>query len=422
MKKILAVLLVLTLTLTGAGGVVASAFGTGIEVIANGVTLIKTGLVGQKLRFSDSDFKSAFCIADFDSITVTALPSSAEGTLLLAGRRISEGQTIKRKNIAAMVFVPLSADIKEASFEFTLDGQSGAVTKCQMKFIDRINMAPETPSVGDVGLSLTTQAEISVYGRMIATDPEGDALEYIIVSYPERGTLTITDAEGGRYKYTPLDGYTGYDDFVYVARDCYGNYSDTVTVSIKTVERMSGQEYRDMTNRAEYNAAVAMSAMGIMSGRVVGDDSYFMPDESVTKAEFVAMAMKAMGLRADSSLKMSYFDDNDKIPESLVGYVATAQRLGIIDGDFTSEGLVFNPNDSINAYQAASIMSKLMGIESDSEETEYTENDTVPIWARADVYAMFTLGIFDGDAEQIDGGATLTRAEAAEYLYRMIKI
>ena len=420
MKKLLASTLILCLCLVGVGGFAVSALGSGVAVVASEVSVIKSGLIGQKLRLSDTDFKSAFAIADFESITVTKLPSSTEGTLLLAGRRVKEGQTVKRKNIAALVFVPLSAEVTEASFLFTLaGGSSSAETKFTMKFLDKINYAPEAPKDNEASLSVVTQEDISVYGRMSATDPEGDSLEYMIVRYPTGGALKI--GEDGSYKYTPVSGFTGYDSFVYVARDVYGNYSDTVTVALKTVERMCDEVFLDMEDRQEYNAAVAMAAMGIMSGSTVGDDRLFMPEEKVTRAEFVAMAMKTMGIRPDSAAAVTFFDDNEKIPASLVGYVATAQRMGIIDGEFTSEGLVFRPNDAINVYSAAVILSKVKGIETDSDETVYTENDTVPIWAMADVGAMFTLGIFDGDLESLDGEAEITRAACAEYLYRLIK-
>lgn len=420
MKKLLASILILCLCLAGAGALTVSALGSGVAVVASEVNVIKSGLLGQKLRLSDIDFKSAFGISDFESITVTKLPSSNEGTLLLAGRRVKEGQTVKRKNIPAMVFVPASGDVTEASFLFTLQGSTGTgETKFIMKFLDKINYAPEAPKENEASLNVVTQENISVYGKMTAKDPEGDPLEYMVVRYPSSGVLKLT--EDGGFKYTPVSNFTGYDSFVYVARDCYGNYSEATTVSLKTTARMSTQVYKDMIDRSEYNAAVAMSALGIMSGTTLGDDCLFMPDGKVTKAEFTAMAMKAMGIRPDSAAAVTYFDDNDKIPASLVGYIATAQHRGIIDGEFTSEGLVFKPNDYINVYEAAVILSKVKGIKADTEDTIYTENSTVPIWAMADVGAMFTLGIFDGDMENIDGTAEITRAECAEFLYRIIK-
>lgn len=412
--KITAILLLavtlLMLTATGA----AAFRGAGLEVMAKDVCVVKAGLYGRKLTFSDADFKSAFAISDFEKITVTRLPSSTEGTLLLAGRRISEGQSIKRRNIAAMVFVPASKDVEEASFGFTLD--EGTESVCRIRFTSKINYAPE---LGDDGASayISTQAEISVAGRMSATDKEGDAIEYMIVSYPRAGVLTVTSEELGTYKYTPRDGFTGYDSFVYVARDEWGNYSEPCEVSLKVIERMSDIVYRDMTDRDEYNAAVAMNAMGVMSGRQLGDDFFFCPEETVSRAEFTAMAMKAYGIRPDQTVAQSYFDDNDDIAPSLVGYVATAAKLGIIDGEWDGVRLTFSPDKAITVYEAASIMSRLVGVGEGEEET-YSEFGEVPVWAREGVSAMVTLGVID--SEGTDMTRTVSRADAAEFLYRMV--
>lgn len=397
-------------------------FGTGYEVVSANVSVIKAGLRGQKLRFSDNDFKSAFAITDFKSITITSIPSSKEGTLLLAGRRVKDGQTIKRKNVAALVFVPASSEIEEVCFNVVLEAADTQIScECRMRFIDKINYAPKVPEEEKSSLTLTTQAEISVYGRLEGTDPEGDKIEYIIAAYPKNGSISITDAQNGSYKYTPTAGFSGYDSFTYVLRDEYGNYSKPKEVGVRIVERMSSEIYRDMTDRSEYNAAVAMSAMGIMSGRMLGDDKYFMPDEGVTRAEFVAMAMKAMGIKSDSTLTKTFFDDNSEIPSSLIGYVATAQLTGIIDGSINENGLVFEPNRAITKNEAARIICAIKGIEASDEDNEYFENASVDFNSKGSVAAMLTMGIFDGTKETINGQENVTRAAAAEYLYRLIK-
>ncbi len=416
MKKrgFLAAVLILAL-LFGVFGVSAYAFrGSGVLVVANEIEVIKTGLYGKKLCFSDKDFKSAFAIDDFESITVNELPSSREGTLLLAGRRVREGQTIKRRNIAALVFVPASGEVEHSSFTFTLDGGTRSV--CQMKFIDKINYAPESCAPSSASLSLLTQSDISVYGTLEATDPEGDEIEYMIVSYPKSGSLTLTDKSKGSYKYTPTNDFTGYDSFVYVARDEYGNYSETREVSLKIIERMSGVVYKDMTDREEYNAAVAMMAMGVMSGKQLGDDIYFEPELAVSRAEFVAMALKAVGISASAGV--SCFDDNADIPDSLVGYVARAQRLGVIDGEFEAGKLTFSPNRTVTVYEAADIMSRLVGSRAEGEEMELVGILDVPVWARPSLSAMVTMGVID--KESAIPTAAVTRADAAEFLYRLV--
>lgn len=422
MRKIITGILIISSLLCVLGSTaMAIGFGSGAEVIAEETKIIKTGLVGRKISLSDTDFKQGLCINDFESIKVTKLPKSSEGTLMLAGRRVGEGATVKRKNIGAMVFIPASREVESSSFFFTVEGYgSGAEMEFVIKFTDKVNYEPTIDGEYAASFSIKTQREIGIHGKMHASDGEGDAIEYIIVSYPKNGTLTSFDKESGEYVYTPRDSYTGKDSFVYVARDEWGNFSRTQTVSITVNERMSEIKYSDMKDRPEYNAAVAMTAMGIMGGSVLGDGVYFNPDEAVTRAEFVAMAMKAMGIRADSTLTSTYFDDNDEIPTPLIGYVATAQRTGIINGAFKGGELIFSPNDTITKYDAAMIMSKLSGAKAEGELPVFADANDIPLRARPSVYAMCAIGVFEYEGDTINGTAAVTRADAASYLYKLI--
>ncbi len=419
MKKILSLILTLSAVLCFGFSASSADLGYGAQVVANDVTMIKTGLIGQKICFNDADFKSALVLDDFDTITVTEIPSSTEGTLLLAGRRVGKGRVIKRKNLGTLVFIPASDTVNECSFKFTVEGYAGgAEIECILKFIDKVNYAPEA-GVDAVEASVTTQESILYYGNMTSSDPEGDKVEYIIVSYPTHGTISVVDKESGRYCYTPIASYTGKDKFRYVARDEYGNYSKPVTVNVRVVERMCQTEYRDMTERDEYNAAVAMTAMGVMAGKLVGDDLYFQPEETVTRAEFVAMAMKCAGIRADSTLAATYFDDDGDIPQSLKGYIATAQRIGLVNGDFKDGQLTFSPNEEITKYEAAKILSNLIGADGEGEESSFTSDSDIPVWARGAVTAMYTLRIFEM-TEDMTLTDSVTRASAASYLYRIM--
>lgn len=420
MKKLLLILLSLTVLIFSFVFTAGAYFGSGASVVASNVSLIKTGLLGQNIVFSDTDFKAALATAEFDKIIITSLPSSEDGVLMNGDRKVYTGQTLKRKNISSLYFAPKNENVSEASFEFKLDSIDNTAIICKMRFIDKVNYAPKINTDAEQTLNVTTQTGIAVYGQIEATDPEGDDIDYIIVSYPKHGTLTISNEESGEFCYTPDGDYDGGDSFVFVVRDEYGNYSYPEKVSLKVTERMSEVVYVDMQESKSYNAAVAMTALGIMNGSRVGDDMYFSPDGAVTRAEFVAMAMKALGIRADTTLTETFFDDNDKIPKSLVSYVATAARCGIINGSLEFDGLKFRPEDSITRCEAAIIMANLLDLKSDS--TVFSEIDgiqTVPVWARSHVGAMYSCGIFTVELSS-DMKEELTRESAAEYLYRMI--
>ncbi len=419
-RSLLLFFLVTALLFSSLSGVLASAYlGSAAEVLAEDITLIKTGLLGEKLVFRDTDVKEALGITDFKSIEISTLPASTEGVLYVNGRRVGVGQVIKRSQLGSLVFVPASAQVAEAHFSITVkDYGGGAAIPCILKFIDKINYAPDAHKED---VAVWTQSGITVHGRMYGTDPEGDACEFIVLSYPTRGTLTVTDKTTGEYRYTPQASFSGKDSFSYVIRDEYGNFSNVEEVSLTVERAASDVRFTDLSDRAEHNAAVVLTAAGVFSGKRIGDDMYFEPEGTVTRAEFVAMALKTYGIRADTTLSTTFFDDNDAIPTSLVGYVATAQRLGIIHGSFDGTALNFRPNDTVTLCEAAIILSALIGTE-DVTAVGALEDSTVPVWARADVAAMYELGLYDEAQQGSDHNAAVSRAVAAEVLFRMSRL
>ena len=120
-KRIALITLALTLAIAVGGVSVYADFGSGVAAMAEGTEIIKTAISGKKIVFSDVDFKQGLCITDFEKIEITAVPESNQGTLMLAGRRVSEGTSIKRKNLPSLVFIPATKDVAETSFKFTVD-------------------------------------------------------------------------------------------------------------------------------------------------------------------------------------------------------------------------------------------------------------------------------------------------------------
>ena len=422
MKKIIAFSILLAISLSLVFSVSAGAsFGSGVAVSSSDVKVIKTALFGKKLTFSDLDIKQALCIDDFKEIKITKIPPSNEGALMLGGRRVTDGVSIKRKNLPALVFIPASKDVECSSFNFTVDDYlDGAEIEFLIRFTDKINYEPEIAKDETTSLTLSTQREIGVYSRMKATDKEGDKLEYMILSYP-KGTLQVLDKESGEYLYTPPYSFVGSDSFTYVCRDEWGNFSTPCEVTVNVGERMSEVVYYDMENRPEYSASVAMSAMGIMGGELIGDAMYFHPDKEVTRAEFVSMAMKVVGMKSDTKLSQTFFDDNSDIPIPLVSYVATAQKKGIIHGTFKDGKLIFNPNEAITKYEAGLIMASLINKEVEGEVPVFNDTSSIPSYAKDAIYTMCSLGIFEIVDGNINPTASVTRGECAEYLYRLYK-
>ncbi len=79
--------------------------------------------------------------------------------------------------------------------------------------------------------SFSTAENTSYTGQLVAEDPDGDSLNYSIVSNGSRGSATITNASTGAFTYTPGNNQVGSDSFTFKVNDGTVN-SNTATVSV----------------------------------------------------------------------------------------------------------------------------------------------------------------------------------------------
>ncbi|MFA5561538.1 MAG: S-layer homology domain-containing protein [Eubacteriales bacterium] len=424
MKKCISLLAALCL-LVSLGSLPAAAFrlsyATDCLAAQNG--MIKSGLVGRDIVFSDADFKKALAVTGFDTITITSLPEKTAGTLKLNGIKVGEGQKISRENVRLLSFSPAGAMVREGSFAFTCDKYcGGAAITCTVKFIDRPNAAPSVRNVPDSRLSVWTQKNITVFGSMSGSDPENDELTYLVVSYPKRGILTVTSPTYGDFTYTPKAGFKGRDSFSYVVRDCYGNYSGVATVNIRVEKQVVDISYADMRHHSAHNAALALTDARIMQGSLEGDGLYFHPEQSVSRAEFVVMAMKVAGISANPALQHTFFDDDPEIPESVKSYIATAQKYGLVTGEYSEGALRFRGEEPITRAEAAVIVARILAVEKPGTTPVFSDGDNIPVWAREAVYSLYEAGIFRRTGEgNIAATEPLSRGQAAEALFAMMR-
>ena len=392
-----------------------------LDGIASECGMVKSGVRGGDIDFEISDFRQALGTSKFGSIVVTSLPSASDGMLKLSGVRVVAGQEIDTEYLGLLSFSPASELVCESKFGFRCEDLSATEITCQLIVTDGVNRAPSVNSSVATSVSAWTQKGIALEGRVRGSDPEGDALTYQVVKYPRKGSL-IMESDGS-YVYTPRKNYTGDDEFTYVARDEYGNYSTVATVDVSVVKRVSGVEYDDVNGGKLTNAVSVMTASGIMNGRISGDQLLFEPELEVTRSEFTVMAMKAVGIRPSSDRAVTFFDDDADIPNAERPYIALAQKLGYVNGNFDGNGLYFRPNDKITAAEAAVIVRKLLGTaSSDASEVFASDEQVVPTWASIPASSLYEAGVVDDDWLTLDiTSRTLTRADVAELLFGAVR-
>ena len=398
------ILLILSLLLTFgciATTVCAAVLSPALEVLTAEATVVKTAAPGETVTFSDADFRQALGVTTYPDITILSLPDPTEGILKLGGLRVSVGETVHRAEVSRLSFTPATQFVARASFTFRAGNLSGgAALSCSLLFEEGENHAPNVEGA-DTSVFWHTRRNVSVFGTLAGYDPDGDALEYLIVTYPAHGTLCVTGKSTGDFRYTPLSGYTGADSFTYVVRDARGYYSAPATVKIQVDKKTMDLDFDDLEDTGSSFAA-SLVAAGVMGAEEEEGKLYFHPEESMSRAAFVVAAMKATGHAPAHAGSETCFDDNRDIPAPLRPYLSAAADAGYLIGELSGGKLLCRPNDPITESEAYRILSRMTG-------------SPVNVTTEEAVQVLAGLGC---STESTAGASALTRLRAAEILYR----
>ena len=417
-KHVLIIASALTLALLSAGTTFAYGLklSPALDIISETKCMTKTGLLFSDVRFKADDFTAVLGIEP-SSVTFTSLPPTSCGALYLASRPVSVNQTISRANLDLLRFIP-SGDVRETSFRFTTD--RSYTVACFIKLTGSVNRAPVTGSsdaLTPVSV-ISTQKDVTCYGTLTGSDPDGDRLTFEITKYPDRGLLTLTDASTGEFVYTPYEGETGADSFGYRVFDEFGNYSDEAKVTVRTSKRTTGIELSDMAGHWGQNAALA--AVGLRAMTVVDRDGEYLfePEKTMSREDFLVTVMKSLGAGELSPVKTAFADDR-AVSDEASGYVAAAYRIGLISGEDRDGSSVFRPDEPITRAEAAVILNRIIGDKRSASLPATEDAKTVPAWAEADFAVMLASGVMSKTDGMIDPTGGVTRADAAQMVYNV---
>lgn len=158
--------------------------------------------------------------------------------------------------------------------------------------------------------------------------------------------------------------------------------------------------------------------MGIITGI---SSTTFNPEKNITRADFVLMLVRALGLEAEADSSFADVSQGAYYYEAL----SIAKKLGIIQG---VDGSRFNPKGEITrqdmmviAARALMAVNKLTVSGSAGDLNGYTDSSKIAKYAVDSVAALVRDGIVRGDGISIHPAAATTRAEAAVMIFRMLK-
>lgn len=159
-----------------------------------------------------------------------------------------------------------------------------------------------------------------------------------------------------------------------------------------------------------------MAAKHIMDGVSASE---FAPNNHVTRAEFAALLVRALGIEATGAAGFSDIDSS----KWYAGAVAAASNAGIIKGRDSEH---FAPNDTITREEMAIMTIRAYEIKAGKKPakgtTVYSDAEQVSGWAKDAVSAVSALGIMKGTGEQqFNPKGLATRAESAQVAWQLIQ-
>jgi hypothetical protein len=169
------------------------------------------------------------------------------------------------------------------------------------------------------------------------------------------------------------------------------------TVSIKVpVVTMTGATFGDITKRTDKAAIETLASRGILNGKTA---TVFAPGDSMTRAEFTAVIVRALGL---APTMVTQFTDV-KNSSWYAGYVGAAYLCGIINGVSATS---FRPGGTITRQQAAAMVARaaaLCGMNTAVSSADaakvlsrYSDASACAAWAIPSLAFCTQQGILDG--------------------------
>ncbi|HWI62685.1 MAG TPA: S-layer homology domain-containing protein [Symbiobacteriaceae bacterium] len=181
----------------------------------------------------------------------------------------------------------------------------------------------------------------------------------------------------------------------------------------------SASQLTDISAHWAKGSVYQMVARGVTTGF---EDSTFRPEEQVTRAQFVAFLLRALGYEADTAPALA-FSDRNTVPEWAAGWLSRAVALGLITG--YSDNTI-RPDAPITRAEMAVLIDRALAMKSvktGGTEKSFTDADRIPAWANTAVARAARLGLITGYSDNSFGPDKLaTRAEALVIIQRFLDL
>ena len=377
----------------------------------------KNGLVGDTIAFSPQDFAvESGTDAVLSHITLASLPDPGAGSLTMGGQALTVGTVIDATALSGLAFQSSPAPTRTTTTVTITPPVSSTTAQPEDTTLTRNQHTPAKAPIAR-NMDLSTYRNVAITGYFDAVDGEGDTLTFQLTDTPARGSVELAEDGSARFVYTPYENKTGKDSFTYVAIDSAGNTSPEAKVTVQIDKPDTKVDYADLDGSPAHKAALRLAEEGIFVGEYRNGQYFFDPDQAVSRAEFLSLAMAAAGLEPMEDVTVTGFSDDAAIPTWAKGCVSSALSAGVIQGSRDDSGApVFGAEDAITQGEATVMLNNLLDV-ADVPLEVFASEGTGAHWASQAAANLAASGVLrEEETNSAALGGTLTRADAAELL------
>ena len=176
-------------------------------------------------------------------------------------------------------------------------------------------------------------------------------------------------------------------------------------------------QFNDISGHWAEQAINSLAEKGIIKGKT---ETEFMPEDSITRAEFAALIRRAFNLNTVKYEKeFADIGDNDWYADE----VQTIVDSGIMSGDGNG---IFRPNDPISRQEMAKVIVNAYILKTgvtdiEAKNLSFADSYQVDAWAVEYVGKAISLGLITGyDDNTYRPGISMTRAQGAAVISRLL--
>ena len=388
---------------------------------------------GQKVTtVTIDDSKLGSILAQKDNNATVTIPVSTASNVVVG---ILNGQTVKNMEKAASTL-----EIKTASVTYTLPAS-------QINIDDVSAQLGSAVALKDIAVSIKIAEPLSDTTKLVADTAKSGGYQLVVnpvqfeISCVSGGKTVDVSRFNGYVERTVAipDGIDPSKITTGVVLNADGTFRHVPTEIVK-IDNKYYAKINSLTNSVYtviYNPVTfadvenhwAKDAVNDMGSRLVVtgyDAKSYHPNERITRAEFAAIVVRALGLAQGTT--ESAFDDVS-LQNWYNGYVDTAVNYALITG-YTSTS--YGPNDTITREQAMAILARAMKLTNDgvtltdsevnSVLAGYTDGAAVSAYAQQSVASCLKAGIVTGTtATTLSPKTSITRAEVAVMVQRLLE-